>query len=138
MSELAIAESRVVHESPTHGPELIAELKRLREREQEVLKAWAADDHEARMLRFDLADIEDAARAEGRPAIAHMAKEARGKTADRKTAVMRLIEVAEKAQKTIAAWADYEYSHAPHEIEEWVLLEDALKPFRNSVPSGEF
>ena len=138
MEELAVAESRVVHESPVHGPELLAELNRLRARETELMKNWAADDHEARMLRFDLAEIETAALAEGRPAIAHMAKEARAKTADRKSAVMRLIEVAEKAQKEIAETNEAEYSRAPQEVEEWVLLNDALKPFRASVPSGEF
>ena len=77
MSELAIAEQRVVSESPVHGPELLAELNRLRARETELLKSWAADDSKARLMRFALSEIEDAAKAEGRPAIAHMAKEAR-------------------------------------------------------------
>ena len=89
---LAVAENRVVHESPVHGPEILEELKRLRLHEQEILKAWAADDHEARMLRFDLAEIETAAKIEGRPAIAQMAAEARGKSADRKTKVLRLLD----------------------------------------------
>lgn len=92
MDELAIAEERVVQESPVHGPELVAELKRLRERDVELLKSWAADDHEARMLRFAMSEIETAAKIEGRPAIAQMAAEARGRTAERKTIVMRLLD----------------------------------------------
>ncbi len=77
MTDIKIAEERILAESPVHGPELLAEIKTLRDRVEEITGKWAADDHEARMLRFALHDIETAANAEGRPAIAHMAKVAR-------------------------------------------------------------
>lgn len=80
MNDLELAESRIAAESPVHGPEILDELKKLRARIEEVTKLWASDDHEARMLRFALHDIETAAKAEGRPALAHMAEKARMET----------------------------------------------------------
>ncbi len=127
MNELEIAELRVVHESPVHGPTLVEELNRLRARETDLLKSWAADDHEARMMHFALHDIEVAAKAEGRPALAHLAQEARFSTANRKNAVMLLIAAAEAVVEEEAP------SNCPcdgtHEI---CLLGIRLKPFRGS------
>lgn len=126
MEELAIAEQRVVHESTVHGPVILDELNRLRARETELMKNWAADDHEARMLRFDLAEIETAALAEGRPAIAHMAKEARSKTAARTSQVKSLIE------------AVLYFLDEDGEERDLMALTKAAAPFENSKPSGEF
>lgn len=122
MNDLEISETRVVAESPRHGPEIIAELNRLREHEHEILKAWAADDHEARILRFALSDIEDAAAAEGRPAIAHMAREARGKTAERTSNIKTLIDAA------IAL----DIRFGPHTNEAEQALREAVAPFQAS------
>lgn len=133
MSKLAIVESRVVHESPVHGPELLAELNRLRARETELMKNWAADDHEARMLRFDLAEIETAALAEGRPAIAHMAKEARSKTAARTSQVKRLIDAIGGVSGPDGILRG-PITDGP-ELDE---LTYAYAPFCSSRPSGEF
>ena len=84
------------------------------------------------MLRFDLAEIETAALAEGRPAIAHMAKEARSKTAARTSQVKRLID----ALGALAIpESNFNWLPAGPERDE---LNAAYIPFCSSRPSGEF
>lgn len=126
MNDLEIAESRVVHESPVHGPALVEELNRLRARETELLKSWAADDHEARMMHFALHDIEVAAKAEGRPALAHLAQEVRLGNAGRTERVKRLLDA-------LGALAipegNFDWMPAGPEREE---LNEAYAPFRGS------
>lgn len=119
LDDLKIAEQRVSSESPVHGPELLSEIKRLREREIELIKSWAADDHESRMLRFYLYEIEMAAKTEGRHAIAHMAETARTGTATRSSQIKSLIE----------AVGEFLNSDDPY----FAGLSKAYKPFESSV-----
>ena len=81
-----------------------------------ALKSWA---------QLGNADIEAAAKIEGRPAIAQMAAEARGKTAARKAAVEVLVAAAEEVLEDEYG-GDGEYGSAG-------LFTRALRPFRVAV-----